>query len=185
MFLNKLEGYSHQDLMPAALCNLIQLKYQPQISSSCTAIKQYLFAPSNTNELTASTFEITQLLFHKLEDEIKHLFLTESGIVFPYIKKKHYGKKKLYINLIDENVINRIRNKQQKIIKLTQNIRQLLNNYIVKPWWSKEWMECENELFLLEKYIFQWIHIEQNLLYPKVSYLNNKKFNNHRHHHFN
>ena len=47
---------------------------------------------------------------------------------------------------------------------------------------TKEWKDCVNELFALENSIFQWIHVEQNLLYPKVTGLGNHYRAGHHHH---
>ena len=83
-------------------------------------------------------------------------------------------------------VVESVHNTHQTIIGLTQKIRQQLNNYVVKPAWSKEWKDCVNELFALENSIFQWIHVEQNLLYPKVTGLGNHyRAGHHHHHHLN
>ena len=182
MFLNRLDNYSNAALTPEGLCNLIQLEYQPEIMGSCNTIEQYLTTHPFVKELPASVSEVVQLLFKKLEDELKHLFLKESGIVFPYIKKNYHGTEKVDNNTVDVKVVESVHDTHQTIIGLTQKIRQQLNNYVVKPAWSKEWKDCVNELFALENSIFQWIHVEQNLLYPKVTGLGNHYRAGHHHH---
>lgn len=183
MFLNRLDNYSNAALTPEGLCNLIQLEYQPEIMSSCSSIEEYLEKHPFVKELPAPVSEVVQLLFKKLEDELKHLFLKETGIVFPYIKKNYHGTEKVHGNTVDVKVVESVHNTHQTIIGLTQKIRQQLNNYVVKPAWSKEWKNCVNEMFLLENSIFQWIHIEQNLLYPKVTGLGNHYHPGHHHNH--
>ncbi|MDE3144031.1 MAG: hemerythrin domain-containing protein [Bacteroidota bacterium] len=169
MFLNRLDIGSEAILSPTGLCDLIQKDYQPEIISSCKLIEQYFSAHAYINELPSSVSEVVQLLFRKLDDEIKHLFLKESGIVFPYIKKNYHNTKKSTENKVDPKVFDSVQHTHQTIIGLIQNIRKLLNNYVVKPASSKEWKECVGEMFTLENHIFQWIHIEQSLLYPKVT----------------
>ncbi len=171
MFLNKLDNGSKAVLSPAGLCDLIQTDYQPEIISSCTLIEQYLNSHAYINELPSSDSEVVQLLFRKLDDEIQHLVLKESGIVFPFIKKNYQNTKKSTENKVDPKVFDSVQHTQQTIIGLTQNIRKLLNNYVVKSSWSKEWKQCVSEMFSLENHVFQWIHIEQSLLYPKVTNL--------------
>ncbi len=166
--LNRLDNYSNEALTPEGLCNLIQLEYQPEIMKSCSEIESFLMLHPYIKELPLSVSEMAQLLFRKLEDELKHLFLKESGIVFPCIKKSYKGTENLKDNCLDTKVFETVHNTHQVIIGLTQKLRQLLNNYVVKPAWSKEWKLCINEMFLLENKILQWVHIEQNLLYPKV-----------------
>jgi len=168
MFLNKLDNYSNNALTPEGLCNLIQLEYQPEIMRSCSAIEKYLLLHPYIKELPLSVSELIQLLFSKLEDELKHLFLKESGVVFPCIKKNYHGTEKLSEGCLDPKVFDTVHNTHQIIIGLTQRVRQLMDNYVVRANASKEWKDCINEMFLLENKILQWVHIEQNLLYPKV-----------------
>jgi len=168
MFLNKLDNYSNNALTPEGLCNLIQLEYQPEIMHSCSVIENYLSQHPYIKELPLSVSELIQLLFGKLEDELKHLFLKESGIVFPFIKKNYHGTEKVSASNFDPKLFETVFNTHQIIIGLTQRVRQLMNNYVVKSNASKEWKDCIDEMFLLENKILQWVHIEQNLLYPKV-----------------
>jgi hypothetical protein len=168
MYLNRLDNYSQEALTPEGLCNLIQLEYQPEILSSCSDIGKYFLLHPYIKELSLSVSELTQLLFSKLDDELKHLFLKETGIVFPCIRKNFHGTVNLQGTCLDSKVFETVHGTHQVIIGLTQKIRQLLNNYVVKPNWSREWKLCINEMFILENKILQWIHVEQNLLYPKV-----------------
>ncbi|HEX3023758.1 MAG TPA: hemerythrin domain-containing protein, partial [Chitinophagaceae bacterium] len=168
MFLNRLDIDSEAVLSPTGLCDLIQKEYQPEIISSCKLIEKYFSTHAYINELPSPVSEVVQLLFRKLDDELKHLFLKESGIVFPYIKKNYHNTKKSTGNKVDPKVFDSVQHTHQTIITLIQNIRKLLNNYVVKSSSGKEWKQCVSELFTLESHIFQWIHIEQSLLYPKV-----------------
>lgn len=178
MFLNRLDNYSNDALTPEGLCNLIQLEYQPEIMNSCSAIEKYLLLHPYIKELPVSVSELIQLLFTKLEDELKHLFLKESGIVFPCIKKNYQGTEKLSNDCLDPKVFDSVHSTHQIIIGLTQRVRQLMDNYAVKSNSSKEWKDCINEMFALENKILQWVHIEQNLLYPKVKGRSRQNMNN-------
>jgi iron-sulfur cluster repair protein YtfE (RIC family) len=168
MYLNRLDNYSQDALTPEGLCNLIQMEYQPEIAASCATIEKYFSLHPYIKELPLSVSELTQLLFGKLNDELKHLFLKETGIVFPCIRKSYHGTENVNGVCLDAKVFETVHNTHQIIIGLTQKIRHLLNNFVVKSNWSKDWKICVNELFLLESKILQWIHVEQNLLYPKV-----------------
>jgi len=178
MFLNRLDNYSREALTPEGLCNLIQLEYLPDIMSSCDNIDHFFSIHPSIKEFP-TTSEVVQLIFNKLEDEIKHLFLKETGIVFPFIKKNYIGTENINGNAVELKVAESVHNTHQTIIGLTQKIRRLLNNFVVKPSWSKEWKACINELFLLENIIFQWIHVEQNLLYPRVTNVKHHQQNYH------
>ncbi|MDE3237025.1 MAG: hypothetical protein KGO81_13815 [Bacteroidota bacterium] len=176
MLLQRLDNYSNEALTPEGLCNLIQYEYQRNIQLSCDAIESYLTQHPDIENMNPSVAELLQILFRKLQDELKHVFLKESGIVFPHIKKSYQGTEALqHMPLLDEKVFTAIKNTQTVIIGLMQRIRQVLHHYAVEPGWSADWKECLNEFFELENKVLQWVHVDQNLLYPKV-------INGHKHH---
>ena len=152
-----------EPISPLGLCEVIENKCQPEINTSIRRIEQYFLEQSN-NEIPESVLELAQILFAKLQDEIQHVFLKESGIIYPGIKKTNTGF------FIEQKASDTILQTQQVIINLLLKLRQILNNYVVKPDWSKEWKSCVQEFFLLENKIHQWIYIEQSLLYPAITH---------------
>lgn len=151
-----------ETLDPKGLCILIENECQSAIRSSCKIIADY-FAENAKQELPDPLYELVQLLFTKLQDEIEHLFRKETGLIFPAVKSAKPGY------TISCKVPENIHQIQQGIINLLLKLRQLLNNYVVQPGWSREWRSCVNELFVLEREVHQWIYIEQSLLYPLLS----------------
>lgn len=150
-----------EGLSSGHLCRIIEEEYQPGILECCKKIDRY-FSVEPNGELPVAVSELVQLLFTKLQDELQHFFLKESGIVFPCIKT---GAPNFSINSqLSEN----IHHTQKIITDLLLKLRQLLNNYVIRPVWSKEWKSCVNDFFLLENKIHQWIYIEQSLLYPAI-----------------
>ena len=145
-----------------ALCMLIENECQSEIRSSCKVIADY-FAENTKQEVPDPLYELVQLLFTKLQDEVEHLFRKETVLIFPVIK----NVKSAYTIL--SKVTESIYQTQQGIINLLLKLRQLLNNYTVQPGWSREWRSCVNELFVLEREVHQWIYIEQSVLYPLLS----------------
>lgn len=152
-----------ESLGPAALCNLIENECQREIRVSCERIALYFSAEANS-ELPEPVSELVQLLYTKLQDEVQHLFLKESGLIFPAIKQKSESG-----SPIEQTIPDSIHQTQKVIINLLLKLRQLLNNYVIQPGWSTEWKSCANELFVLENKIHQWIYIEQSLLYPAIT----------------
>lgn len=150
-----------ESMEPATLCRFIEKDCQPGISHSCKKIQAF-FLHQSTENISMESAELVQLLFSRLQDEIKHVFLKEKGIVFPLIKKSRGGF------ALDEKIREGIYSAQKLMVNLLLKLRQLLDNYLVKPGSGKEWRSCVNELFLLENKIHQWIYIEQTLLYPAV-----------------
>jgi iron-sulfur cluster repair protein YtfE (RIC family) len=169
MFVKGWDDSPYSVLSPVGLCNLVEFEYQIEIRASCRMIEIYLSAHPEIKEVSIAVSEMTQLVFGKLEDELIHLFLKETGIVFPRIKKKYSAVEKPAAGCLDTKVFETVHHTHQLIIDLTQKIRVLLNNYAVNPDWSQEWTECIREMIALENKIFLCIHVEENLLYPKVT----------------
>jgi len=87
MLTKQNETISQEALTPEGLCSLILSEYHPAISSSCTKIEQFLLSNQYGKDISIPLSELIHLIFMKLNDEIKHFFLKESGIIFPAIKK--------------------------------------------------------------------------------------------------
>lgn len=171
MDLYKFDTNYKNALTPEGLCNLIEQEYQPQIKACYSHIYDYLLLHPQISELPVSVSELVHLLFIKLKDEIKHVFLKETGILFPLIKNSFKGLSKTN-NCIDDAVVESLKNKQYHISALLQKIRQLLHNYTIENNYSNDLKNCIDELYTLENKIFEWMHVEQNILFPKISCTN-------------
>jgi iron-sulfur cluster repair protein YtfE (RIC family) len=172
MPLNDFDIFSN-NLTPQKLCDLIALEYHPEILTLCTNIDNYFNKYPCTAEISVATSELTYLLFNKLYDEVKHLCLKETGIVFPCIIKKYTGNaKKSDKDCLDSSVSKTVHQSQIMIIDLMEKIRVLLNGFTIEPEWNKELKKCFARLYILETKILEWIHIEQKFLYPKVTVQN-------------
>lgn len=170
MFLHELDKYSQEALTPEGLCNLIEYKYQREIQGSAERIKEYLYENAQILELSDSVSELVHMLFGKLNDEVEYLFKKESVIIFPCIKHHYNGTEKIIPTTCVENTVYRnIQGTHKVILNLVHKLRQVLDNYSTEPGWSNEWKECLNEMFTLENKIYNWIHLEQNFLYPKIN----------------
>lgn len=181
MYLDEWHKNSDNSLSPIGLCNLVEFEYQAEIRIACTNIGRYMTKHPAIKELSLSVSELMQLIFSRLEDELTHLFLKESGIVFPCIKKKYHKSKQLSNSFIDPRVFENLYNTHQVIIDLTQKIHKLMNNYIIVSGWSKDWKKCVKEMSALENKILFCIQVEEELLYPritgnKLSFLADNKF---------
>ncbi len=168
MFLNKIDNHSQEALTPEGLCNLIEMDFIPDIQLSLEDIQKYFDKNIHTKADPVSA-ELVALMFIKLKDELDHLFRKEKGILFPFIKQSFAGTMRVGKSKgIDAKVIDSLNKTQKGIIQLLQKMRQVLNNYSPLSYSTPEWKDCVNDMFELENKIFQWIHIEQTLLYPKV-----------------
>jgi iron-sulfur cluster repair protein YtfE (RIC family) len=125
----------------------------------CSRIEIY-FAEHTINELDDQHIELVCMMFGKMVDELTHLFLKEKGLIYPGIQAKGLQF------LLQPAVMQQIQVTQGKITAILNRLRQLLNNFQMKPSWSTEWKNCVQDFFQLETKIHQWIFIEQNMLYP-------------------
>jgi iron-sulfur cluster repair protein YtfE (RIC family) len=144
---------------PSLLCKQIERECHPELLAICNHIEGYFLVHADT-ELTDSKSEMVQLLFLKLEDEMKHLFLKETTLLFPAIQNRHR------LLLLAPGVWKYIVLTQQGIATLLQRLRLLLNHFQILPAWNKDWCNCVQQFFQLEKKVYQWIFVEQNLLFP-------------------
>jgi iron-sulfur cluster repair protein YtfE (RIC family) len=170
MFLNEIDKSSREALTPEELCDLIEFSYQNQIKQLSDKINGFLEENVQITELSDSVSELVHLLFRKLDDEIAHLFKKETLIIFPCIKHRFNGIEKIIpTNCVENTVYRNIQGTHKVILNLVQKIRQVLDNYQADASWSSEWKDCLNEMFTLENKIYNWIHLEQNFLYPKIN----------------
>ncbi len=147
------------------LCKSVEGRFHAPILRSCKHISDCLQKHDDIAELPIPVVELLQLLFPKLQDELTHVFLKESGIVFPWVVAWQRDSVTTGIN---PSVIKSLQQTQHVIMQLLQKIRQLLHNYISHPQWPVYLRSCVNELFLLETRVHRWIHFEQNTLFPHL-----------------
>lgn len=170
MLLNQNDTVSNELLSPEGLCMLILKDYHPSITESCNKIESFLLSNQYGKDISIPLSELVHLIFMKLNDEVKHFFLKESGIIFPAIKKNAKNKTgKSDVHFLQPSALESIHQRQQVITNLLQKLRHLLQDYNIQPSWHKEWKECVNEMFQLESKVYQWIHLEGSLLYPKIT----------------
>jgi iron-sulfur cluster repair protein YtfE (RIC family) len=170
MLINQNDNVSNELLTPEGLCSLISKDYHPSITESCSKIETFLLSNHYGKDISIPLSELVHLIFMKLNDEIKHFFLKESGIIFPAIKKNAKNKtSKEGEHFLHPSALESIHQRQQVITNLLQKLRHLLQDYNIQPSWHKEWKECVNEMFQLESKVYQWIHLEGSLLYPKIT----------------
>ena len=168
--LHQIDKYSTEALTPEGLCNLIEYKYHSEIHQSIQRINLYLDNNAQITELADSVSELVHMLFRKLCDEVEHLFKKESVIIFPCIKHHYNGTEKIMPSSCVENSVYRnIQGTHKVILNLVHKLRQVLDNYSTEGAWSSEWKNSLDEMFLLENRIYNWIHLEQSYLYPKIN----------------
>jgi len=70
---------------------------------------------------------------------------------------------------LQPTLLETVHQRQQVIVNLLQKLRHLLQDFNIQAQWHKDWKNCVNEMFSLETKVYQWIHLEGSMLYPKIT----------------
>jgi iron-sulfur cluster repair protein YtfE (RIC family) len=146
-----------------SMCDDVVTSHHTPIMAACKSVSNFLQSNLVIKDLSADNTELLQLLHQKLEDELSHLFLKETGIIFPSVKNKLAERAPI---LLASSVLTLVLHAHQLILQLLQKERQILNNYVTSYKWDASWVSIVNELFNLESMAQRYIHFEQSKLYP-------------------
>lgn len=146
-----------------SMCDDIVTSHHTPIMAACKSVSNFLQSNLVIKDLSADNTELLQLLHQKLEDELSHLFLKETGIIFPSVKNKLAEQAPI---LLASSVLSLVLHAHQLILQLLQKERQILNNYVTSYKWEASWVSIVNELFNLESMVQRYIQFEQSKLYP-------------------
>lgn len=165
-----------RSLTTDGLCSILEEDFHAPVLQSLEVIGGQISDAASLTGLAETATGLVVLLFSKLSDELRHNFLKESGIVYPCIRNNcAVEKKSCHAPCLEQTLLDSIQQRHQVVIGLTQKIRQLLNNYMPEKSWSLSLHKVANEFFLLENKVLQWIHIEQNYLFPQVRQICNSR----------
>ncbi|PUZ26938.1 hypothetical protein DCM91_06770 [Chitinophaga costaii] len=159
---HELQAYSTE-----SLCELIAERYHTHISQACMHLQDHVLHNTYILSLPDTNVELAHLLFAKMQDELKHLFLKESGILFPCIRKHFAGNDSCNAPRCTKyTVIQTITDQQMQILSLLNRIKRLLlldDMLYIKNTALKT---CRDQFIAMEADIRQWMYIEQTLLFP-------------------
>ena len=156
-----------QDYSTEELCELIANRYHTAIVDGCNLLQERLLHNSYILSLPDTNVELAHLLFAKMQDELKHLFLKESGILFPCIRKHFAGNDACNAPRCTKyTVINTITEQHLQILSLFNRIKRLLLIDDVIYIHNVSLKTCRDHFMALETNIRQWMYIEQTLLFP-------------------
>lgn len=119
-------------------------------------------------QLDADKLTLATMLFVRLKDETDQLIRNDRLVLFPLIEKEWEPGADHGPHL----PLQMIREKNKKILNILDRLRQIANNYILKPEWSTETRLFFEELFGLDQMITQAIYLKENVLVPKLMKFN-------------
>ncbi len=151
------------ELSPPQLCHYIDQKQYTPIKQSLELVMQNA-ALRKDDQIESEKISLATLLFIRLKDETEQLIRNDRLVLFPLIEKE-------WDPVLDKSIhlpLQMIRDKNKKILNILERLRQLANNYILKPEWSAETRMLLEELFGLDQMITQAIYLKENVLVPKL-----------------
>lgn len=113
-----------------------------------------------------------EIIFGEMMDALKHHAFREEKVLFPYVKKmadmrKNKTKSLTQISLIT-NPLRLLEFEHAHTNSEIDTIRQITDNYFIPDDVSKEYKWLMEELYDFEKSFHQHIHLENNILFPKI-----------------
>jgi regulator of cell morphogenesis and NO signaling len=112
--------------------------------------------------------------FNMLENEILPLIEQEENIIFPYIRQiSHaYSSKASYaallVRTLRKPLENIMHNQHRETGRYLTKMRKLTNNYHIPPGACVTHRVCLSKLLELDNDLTQHIHLENNILLPRV-----------------
>lgn len=113
--------------------------------------------------------ELTKVhkLFHLLKLELEQHLIKEEEILFPLIKE--YEKKPTSQNLEKiQSVTNDIENEHEQAGDIIKELRKITNQYVLPADVCTSFRLAYQKLEEMESDIFQHIHLENNILHPRL-----------------
>ncbi len=140
---------------PDELCHYLEHKHFEHIKHQFEAALVY-FQELHDEHLYIETEHLLVLLFKKLKEEVLQLIRRDTLIIFPLISNNE--NQPSFVSSLQAH---------KRIIDILQKIRNLTNNYIQQPEWSKTYKFCCIELLELEEQIQEVIYIKENFILQK------------------
>ncbi len=162
--MHNLHIINYNDFTADELCQYLEERHYKQILADMDAIQKYL--ENITYSEDSDVIELINIVFQKLHDEVKQLFVRDSILLFPHLKN----------NVEREICLTPINLLHHQINTILQQLRKLMNNYVQQPNWSNQFKICCNELFALEQSIQHILYIKENFLWTKINAVKSNEY---------
>lgn len=106
-------------------------------------------------------------LFHTLKMELEQHLIEEEETLFPLIKEYEQNpSSQLLANI--KNQINTIENEHEQAGDIIKELRQITNQYVLPANACASYRLAYQKLEEMESNLFQHIHLENNILHPRI-----------------
>ena len=106
-------------------------------------------------------------LFHTLKMELEQHLITEEEILFPLIKKYEQNPSSQMLATI-KSQIDTIENEHEQAGDIVKELRQITNQYALPASACTSYRLAYQKLIEMESDLFQHIHLENNILHPRL-----------------
>lgn len=107
-------------------------------------------------------------LFHQVKLELEQHLITEETILFPKIKEYEQNPtQELYDEIV--NLLEKINQEHDQAGEILREIREVTNDYYLPPDACRTYSLTYQKLQDFESDLFEHIHLENNVLFPRFS----------------
>ncbi len=163
---------NYDDLDIERFIDHIETKYHAKEALTLPLLyDQIKFLKEEQGHLYPKMVEL-KIIFRVMMDELKDHAAREEKVLFPYIKKmadmrKNKTKSLTQISLIT-NPLRLLEFEHEHTDSEIDTIRSITDNYFVPDNASKEYQLLMEELSDFQKTFHEHIHLENNILFPKI-----------------
>lgn len=151
------------ELSPPQLCHYIDQKYYTPLFQALDT-QEHLAAMLQHSDVDPEKMSVAHLLFTRLKEEVEQVIRNDRLIVFPVVEKLDNCQPGTPFQM----PLQMIRDKNKKIISIMEKLRQVANNFILRPEWDADTRLFFEELFLIDQMISQSIYLKENVLLPRL-----------------
>ena len=153
-----------KDWTPEFLVDYITNVHHSYVKENLGIIQEFATKVASVHgEHAQETIEISTL-FSTLSDELTSHLEKEETILFPAIKAKAADSSIQF----DKNVISILEDEHDNVGTIIKRIQELSNNFTPPEWACNTYKALYHKLDEFINDLYQHIHLENNILFPKV-----------------
>lgn len=166
------ESRNYEDLNIEQLIEHIETRYHAKETLALSLIDSHIKFLKEQQGFMYPIMEELEALFRVMMTELKHHAAKEEKVLFPYVKKmaemrRNKTKSLTQISLIT-NPLQLLEFEHEHTDSEIDTIRRITSDYCVLPTSSEEYKVLMLELLDFEKSFHKHIHLENNVLFPKI-----------------
>jgi hypothetical protein len=156
--------FNFDELDVKRICNFLEDKIYKEIDIAFSNIDKSFQHPTMQIENDG----LLHSLYSKLKEEVDFLKRKEMLILFPFVNKVA-NHTECRSDLFKISPIEAIKKNHAQLMEILIRVRQLSNNYILKPDWKPEYKIGIQYLHELDQHLIHLLNVKENYLFPKMN----------------